>query len=78
MLYSINAIFELCEVADSNVAEVSRAIGYDSRVGSKFLKASVGFWWFLFSEIYFKSRLYRPFLQLNCCGRLLGAGHFVK
>ena len=40
---SINAISELCELTGANVDEVSRAIGYDSRIGSKFLKASVGF-----------------------------------
>lgn len=40
---SINAISELCEVTGANVDEVSRAIGHDSRIGSKFLKASVGF-----------------------------------
>ena len=40
---SINAISELCEVTGANVDEVSRAIGSDSRIGSKFLKASVGF-----------------------------------
>lgn len=40
---SINAISELCEVSGADVNEVSRAIGTDSRVGSKFLKASVGF-----------------------------------
>lgn len=40
---SINAISELCEVTGANVDEVSRAIGHDSRIGAKFLKASVGF-----------------------------------
>lgn len=40
---SINAISELCEVTEANVDEVSRAIGADSRIGPKFLKASVGF-----------------------------------
>ena len=40
---SINSISALCEKTDANVAEVSRAIGYDSRIGSKFLNASVGF-----------------------------------
>lgn len=40
---SINSISALCEVTDANVAEVSRAIGYDSRIGPKFLNASVGF-----------------------------------
>lgn len=40
---SINAISELCEVTGANVNEVAHAIGMDSRIGSKFLKASVGF-----------------------------------
>ncbi|WP_140937954.1 nucleotide sugar dehydrogenase [Sphingobacterium lumbrici] len=40
---SINAISELCEVTGANVDEVARAIGMDSRIGSKFLRASVGF-----------------------------------
>ena len=40
---SINSISALCEKTDANVAEVSRAIGFDSRIGSKFLNASVGF-----------------------------------
>lgn len=40
---SINAISELCERTGADVDEVSRAIGMDSRIGPKFLKASVGF-----------------------------------
>lgn len=40
---SINAISELCEVTGADVGEVGRAIGMDSRIGPKFLKASVGF-----------------------------------
>ena len=40
---SINAISELCEHTGANVDEVARAIGHDSRIGSKFLKSSVGF-----------------------------------
>jgi len=40
---SINSISELCEATGANVEEVARAIGQDSRIGSKFLKASVGF-----------------------------------
>ena len=40
---SINALSELCEVTGANVQEVARAIGTDSRIGPKFLKASVGF-----------------------------------
>jgi UDPglucose 6-dehydrogenase len=40
---SINSISELCEKTEANVNEVARAIGTDSRIGPKFLKASVGF-----------------------------------
>jgi len=40
---SINAISELCEATQANVEEVAKAIGMDSRIGPKFLKASVGF-----------------------------------
>ena len=40
---SINALSELCEVTEADVNEVARAIGTDSRIGPKFLKASVGF-----------------------------------
>jgi UDPglucose 6-dehydrogenase len=40
---SINAISELCEVTGADVNEVAFAIGKDSRIGPKFLKASVGF-----------------------------------
>lgn len=40
---SINAMSELCEVTDADVSEVARAVGTDSRIGPKFLKASVGF-----------------------------------
>jgi len=40
---SINAISELCEVTGADVNEVAYAVGADSRIGPKFLKASVGF-----------------------------------
>ena len=40
---SMNSISELCEKTEANVSEVARAIGADSRIGPKFLKASVGF-----------------------------------
>jgi len=40
---SINSISALCEKTGANVEEVGRAIGYDSRIGPKFLKSSVGF-----------------------------------
>ena len=40
---SINAMSELCEKTGANIDEVASAIGMDSRIGSKFLKSSVGF-----------------------------------
>ncbi|HEY5078665.1 MAG TPA: UDP-glucose 6-dehydrogenase [Opitutaceae bacterium] len=40
---SINSISALCEATGADVDEVSNAIGRDSRIGGKFLKASVGF-----------------------------------
>ncbi|SHG29235.1 UDPglucose 6-dehydrogenase [Flavobacterium fluvii] len=40
---SINALSELCEKTGANINEVAKAIGMDSRIGPKFLKASVGF-----------------------------------
>ncbi len=40
---SINSISALCEKTDASVREVARAVGMDSRIGSRFLNASVGF-----------------------------------
>jgi UDPglucose 6-dehydrogenase len=40
---SINAISALCEKTEADVDEIAKAIGSDSRIGPKFLKASVGF-----------------------------------
>lgn len=40
---SVNAISALCEKTGADVDEIAQAIGADSRIGSKFLKASVGF-----------------------------------
>ncbi|KAG5227006.1 UDP-glucose dehydrogenase [Salix suchowensis] len=40
---SVNAMSALCEATGADVAEVSYAIGKDSRIGPKFLNASVGF-----------------------------------
>jgi len=40
---SINTISALCEATGADVDEVGNAIGKDSRIGPKFLKASVGF-----------------------------------
>ncbi|MDO5637282.1 MAG: nucleotide sugar dehydrogenase [Myroides sp.] len=40
---SINAMSAICEATEANIDEVAYAIGKDSRIGEKFLKASVGF-----------------------------------
>jgi len=40
---SINSISALCEKTEADVTEVSRTIGMDSRIGSRFLVSSVGF-----------------------------------
>ena len=40
---SINALSAFCEATGADVDEVARAIGTDSRIGGKFLKAGVGF-----------------------------------
>ena len=40
---SINSLSALCEKTGANIEELSKAIGMDSRIGPKFLKASVGF-----------------------------------
>lgn len=40
---SINSISALCEKTEASVREVALAIGTDSRIGAKFLNASVGF-----------------------------------
>ncbi|MGN1360317.1 MAG: nucleotide sugar dehydrogenase [Kiritimatiellia bacterium] len=40
---SINALTELCEQTGADIDEVAHAVGLDTRIGSKFLKAGVGF-----------------------------------
>jgi len=40
---SVNSISALCEATGADISEISRAVGSDDRIGSKFLKASVGF-----------------------------------
>lgn len=40
---SMNAVSALCEATGANVSEVANAVGKDTRIGSKFLQASVGF-----------------------------------
>jgi len=40
---SINSMSPLCEKTGADISEVATAVGMDSRIGSKFLNASVGF-----------------------------------
>ncbi|KAJ2777669.1 hypothetical protein H4R18_005030 [Coemansia javaensis] len=40
---SINSISAVCEAVGADIADVSRACGMDSRIGGRFLHASVGF-----------------------------------
>jgi UDPglucose 6-dehydrogenase len=47
---SINSISALCEKTEANISEVAKAVGMDSRVGSKFLKAGIGFGGSCFKE----------------------------
>lgn len=39
----INAMAEICEAADGDVTVLAKAIGYDPRIGNKFLQAGIGF-----------------------------------
>jgi len=39
----INAMAEICEVTGADVAVLSTALGYDTRIGSRFLKPGLGF-----------------------------------
>ncbi|MCQ4206888.1 MULTISPECIES: UDP-glucose dehydrogenase family protein [Streptomyces] len=39
----INAMAEVCEAAGGDVAKLAEAIGYDERIGHKFLRAGIGF-----------------------------------
>ncbi len=40
---SVNSISALCEKTEANIKEVTAAAGKDSRIGAKFLNASIGF-----------------------------------
>ena len=40
---SINSVSAICEVTGANVKEVSKAVGFDSRIGNKFLNPGPGF-----------------------------------
>ena len=39
----INAMAEVCEAAGGDVTVLAKAIGYDPRIGNRFLQAGIGF-----------------------------------
>lgn len=39
----INEIANLCEMLGANIEDVAKGMGYDSRIGDKFLKAGIGY-----------------------------------
>jgi UDPglucose 6-dehydrogenase len=43
MISFINAMAEICEAAGGDVTVLAKAIGYDPRIGSRFLQAGIGF-----------------------------------
>lgn len=62
---SINALSAVCEATGADVDEVAYACGRDTRIGSKFLKASVGFGGSCFQKdilnlVYLSSQLNLP------------------
>ena len=59
---SINSLSELCEETGADIEEVSKAIGMDSRIGSSFLKTSVGFGGSCFQKDILKLSIY---LKIN-------------
>jgi UDPglucose 6-dehydrogenase len=40
---SINSLSAFCEATEADIDEVAKVLGSDSRIGSKFLKAGIGF-----------------------------------
>jgi UDPglucose 6-dehydrogenase len=69
---SINAISALCEATEADVDEVAFAIGTDSRIGPKFLKASVGFGGSCFQKDILNLVYLCNYFGLHRSGRLLG------
>jgi hypothetical protein len=66
---SINAMSELCEKQEQ-MYEVAKAIGMDSRIGSKFWKLR-WFWWFLFSKRHSEFSLHCKIIRITSGSGLL-------
>ncbi|KAJ6476141.1 UDP-glucose/GDP-mannose dehydrogenase family, NAD binding domain-containing protein [Mycena sanguinolenta] len=78
---SVNAL-SICEVTVANINEVVNAVGYDSRVGHKFLKASIGFSGRCFQKdilnlVYLSKSLYLPEVAMNKYQKLCFSKHVV-
>ena len=71
---SINAISALCEKTDADVGEISFAVGSDSRIGPRFLNASIGFGGSCFKKDILNLVYISPQLRPERSGRLLGGG----
>lgn len=39
----VNSMADICETTGGNISDLARAIGYDPRIGNKFLRAGIGF-----------------------------------
>jgi len=72
---SVNAISALCEATKADVKEISRAIGMDTRIGAKFLNASVGFGGSCFKKRRFESGLYSRIERTSRSSAVLGVGN---
>ena len=55
---SINSLSAICEVTGADIGDVANAVGMDSRIGSKFLKAGPGFGGSCFKKRYTQSCLF--------------------
>ena len=71
---SINSLSELCEATGANVQEVAKAIGMDSRIGPKFLQASVGFGGSCFQKDILNLVYISQVTRTSRSGRLLASG----
>lgn len=49
---AINSISAICEATGANVSEVAHGIGTDSRIGPKFLTASIGMFIFVACRLF--------------------------
>lgn len=67
-IHYINQIADLCEIVGANVFEVAKGMGLDTRIGSKFLKPSIGYGGSCFPKdtkaLYYYARAHKVDLSL--------------